>query len=176
MNNFRNFLKRSLERYPIVTNSLIYGTLCSASEFSQQTLSCWGDRQEPYNSSAIGRYVIYGTFIGGPLIANWYRTLDRWFPGKTSSIIVKKLMIDQFTFTPALLAIFYVSMSIMEQKADLFEEMKQKFVPTFKTSCMFWMPAQTMNFLLIPPMYRVSYIAMCSFAWINILCFIKRKN
>ena len=39
---------------------------------------------------------------------------------------------------------------------------------------MFWMPAQTVNFLLVPQTMRVVYIGVCSFAWVNILCFFKR--
>lgn len=67
-------------------------------------------------------------------------------------------------------------MSLMEQKEDALEECKQKFIPTFKNSCLFWMPAQLLNFMLIPPLLRVSYIGMCSFAWINILCYMKRQK
>ena len=44
----------------------------------------------------------------------------------------------------------------------------------FQKSCMFWMPAQAINFLLVPQTMRVVYIAACSFAWVNILCIAKR--
>ena len=44
----------------------------------------------------------------------------------------------------------------------------------FQKSCMFWMPAQAVNFLLVPQTMRVVYIAACSFAWVNILCIAKR--
>jgi len=41
---------------------------------------------------------------------------------------------------------------------------------------MFWLPAQAANFAFVPPSMRVVYIATCSFAWINILCVLKRNN
>ena len=41
-------------------------------------------------------------------------------------------------------------------------------------SCSFWMPAQALNFAFVPNQYRVVYIGAASFAWVNILCIIKR--
>ncbi len=38
------------------------------------------------------------------------------------------------------------------------------------------MPAQAVNFWLMPPSMRVVYIATCSFIWVNILCVLKRLN
>lgn len=67
-------------------------------------------------------------------------------------------------------------MSIMESKTDFIEECKQKILPTFKTSCYFWLPAQVINFLLVPPTYRVVYVGSCAFAWVNILCWFKRQE
>lgn len=65
-------------------------------------------------------------------------------------------------------------MSLLEQKEDILEECRQKFVPTFARSCLFWLPAQTLNFAIVPPQFRVVYISTCAFAWVNILCWIKR--
>ena len=45
-----------------------------------------------------------------------------------------------------------------------------------QASCMFWMPAQAINFALVPPTLRVVYIGTCSFLWVNILCILKRGN
>lgn len=36
-----------------------------------------------------------------------YKWLDRTFPGTTKTIIVKKLVLDQFILTPYLLTVFY---------------------------------------------------------------------
>lgn len=67
-------------------------------------------------------------------------------------------------------------MSWMEGKEDLTLELKQKFLPTFERSCMFWLPAQLFNFVLIPPRFRVIYMGVCGFVWVNILCWIKRQQ
>lgn len=124
----------------------------------------------------LGRYAIMGTFIYSPILYNWYKWLDRAFPGTTKKIILRKLLLDQFILTPPLLVIFYTGMSLMEMQKHPFDECQKKFVPTFARSCLFWLPAQTINFLLIPPQFRVVYMGVASFLWVNILCYVKRQK
>lgn len=71
---------------------------------------------------------------------------------------------------------FVAGMSLMEGAADPLAELREKFVPTFARSCMFWLPAQTVNFMLLPPKFRVIYVGLCALVWVNILCWIKRQS
>lgn len=64
----------------------------------------------------------------------------------------------------------------MEGASDPLAEVKEKLIPTFAKSCLLWLPAQTINFLYVPNRFRMIYLATCSFAWVNILCFIKRQK
>lgn len=67
-------------------------------------------------------------------------------------------------------------LSILEGKADIFEELRQKYVKAFIANQSFWIPVQTVNFSLIPSHLRVTYVASASFIWINVLCYIKRQQ
>lgn len=42
-----------------------------------------------------------------------------------------------------------------------------------QTSCMYWLPVQFLNFLLIPPALRVTFVSIAAFCWVNILCYLK---
>lgn len=64
----------------------------------------------------------------------------------------------------------------MERAQDPFDELKEKFVPTFARSCLFWLPAQAINFNFIGPRFRVVYVGTCSLIWANILCWVKRQK
>uniref|UniRef100_A0A8D8F9K1 Mpv17-like protein n=1 Tax=Culex pipiens TaxID=7175 RepID=A0A8D8F9K1_CULPI len=110
------------------------------------------------------------------LLAERYKWLDKTFPGTAKRIVLRKLLLDQFILTPPLLVIFFTGMAMMERQPSIVEECKQKFVPTFARSCLFWLPAQTVNFLLVPPKFRVVYVGSCAFAWVNILCWVKRQK
>ncbi|KAJ3663659.1 hypothetical protein Zmor_007892 [Zophobas morio] len=178
MSKILKFVKYAFKNHPIITNSLVYGTLFVGAEFSQQTVSkkVLAETPAPYDTPTISRYALYGTTMQGPFLTVWYRWLDRKFVGTSAKIVVQKLLLDQFLMTPQILIVFYVAMSIMERKKDIFEECREKIIPTFKTSCMFWLPAQSINFMLIPPPFRVVYVGTCSFAWVNILCWLKRQE
>ncbi|XP_012284088.1 mpv17-like protein 2 isoform X2 [Orussus abietinus] len=128
---------------------------------------------EDYNWSQLRRYTIYGCALAGPLLYGWYRWLDATYTGTSTKIVLKKLFVDQFILTPPLIMLFFVSMSLMEGRASVLEECKSKFVKTFRTSCLYWIPVQFMNFLLVPPSFRVLYVSVASFCWVNILCYLK---
>ncbi|XP_043649030.1 mpv17-like protein isoform X1 [Drosophila teissieri] len=167
-------------RYPFVTNSAIYGSLYVGAEYSQQFASKrWlstASEREDIDYATIGRYAVMGTAVYAPTLYLWYKWLDRAFPGTTKVIIVKKLVLDQFVLTPYLLTVFYAGMSIMEGSEDVFLELREKFVPTFMRSCIFWLPAQALNFSLVAPRFRVIYMGICGLIWVNILCWTKRQS
>ncbi|KAK0168087.1 hypothetical protein PV327_001923 [Microctonus hyperodae] len=129
---------------------------------------------ENYNWPVIQRYIAYGYFMAGPILHGWYVWLDKTYQGTAAKVIIKKLLCDQFILTPPLIILFFISMSWMEGKDDLLQECKVKFVKTFQTSCLYWIPVQFINFLVISPPFRVLYVSIASFCWVNILCHLKR--
>ena len=87
-----------------------------------------------------------------------------------------KALIDQAVSSPIILVVFYTGMSAMEGRADWFKELKEKFVKSYTFSCCFWLPAQCLNFFLVPNAFRVVYTGCASFFWVNVLCLLKRGN
>ncbi|KAL4142300.1 hypothetical protein QTP88_004786 [Uroleucon formosanum] len=151
----------------MIANLTVYGTIYVGAEFSQQILTKRilnkTEPQEPIDINVLGQYAIVGTLISPNILYFWYKWLDKAFVGTAPKIIVTKLLINQFIMTPP----FYES---LRGEKNLLEECRQKFIPTFKISCVFWSPAQAINFMLVPPAARANYYRMCSFMWINILC------
>ncbi|XP_043271246.1 PXMP2/4 family protein 4 isoform X1 [Venturia canescens] len=127
-----------------------------------------------YDWKQLQRYALIGCFVTGPILHGWYKWLDRIFRGTTMKIIMVKLFADQFILTPPLLVLFFISMSCLEGRKDITRECRMKFVKTFQTSCLYWIPVQFVNFLLIPPALRVLYVSVAAFCWVNILCYLKR--
>lgn len=134
-----------------------------------------------------------------------YKWLDKKYVGTATKTIAKKVLLDQFIMTPQLLVAFYISkrccvacfaahcrspaprhliwllslffsaMAVLEGREDLFEEMRNKYLKTFQTSCLFWLPVQSVNFMFVPSAARVVYVGTSSLVWANILCWIKRQ-
>ena len=76
-------------------------------------------------------------------------------------------------YVPHELFCFFVLMSWLEGKDDVLAECRLKFWPAYAADCVFWIPVQAANFMLVPPAYRVSFIGVMAFVWLNILCVIK---
>jgi len=169
-------IRRLFASRPLLSNCIVYGSLYAGAEFSQQTIirKILTEKEEPYDLNVVGRYGVLGSTVFPSFLFYWYKWLDGRFVGTALKTVLSKTVIDQAVSAPIILVTFYTGMSLMEGKEDLFAECKEKFVPTFTKSCMFWMPAQAINFLLVPQTMRVVYIAACSFAWVNILCIAKR--
>ena len=54
-------------------------------------------------------------------------------------------------------------------------EFRQKFWPVDKAGLLLWPLTQAINFAFITPRFRMVYIGVVGFCWINILSYIKHK-
>lgn len=182
--------KAIVDRNPLLANAVIYGGLYTLAEVSQQTIqqnvvkdtttSCALARDTSsmasrLDMSSVKRYAIMGTVCISPLLTKWYGWLDGRFPCTSTPVVVKKLFLDQFVFTPFVVVVFYVGMSYLEGKRGpkLFDELKEKGLQTFAMDCCFWIPASAINFIFVPAWLRVAFIGLSSFLWLNVLCWIK---
>lgn len=189
--------KSFLKNNQFVSNAIIYGGFYTAAEVVQQAVRC-GDRgataaqlrsqSAPASSASaastaaarmdmesVKRFAIMGTVCISPMLTKWYKWIDARFPCNSTAVVTKKVFLDQFVFTPFVVIVFYVGMSALEGKkgAMLFDELKEKGLKTFAMDCCFWIPNTAFNFLCLPAYLRVSFVALSSFVWINILCWIK---
>lgn len=73
---------------------------------------------------------------------------------------------------------FDIGMSLLEGRkgTEAFLECKSKLIPTVIAGLAFWTPAQTFNFWMIPPIYRVSFMGVLAFLELNGLCLMKRMD
>jgi len=125
--------------------------------------------------TSVKRYAIMGTLVIAPIFTKWYQWLDNRFPATNKTTVIKKIILDQFLLTPWLLAMFFIGMAFLEgaKGKALLHELNEKFVKTFQLDCLYWIPVQALNFVFVPPIFRVVFIGVTTFIWMNFLCFIK---
>lgn len=174
-------LTRALKQRPILTNVCVYGTLYVGAELFQQVVNreFLTPKTEPkpeLDTGTLARYGFMGTCVLPHTLYHAYKFLDAKFPGSSSPMALRKLAIDALIVTPINLTIFYVGMSALERKEDVFAEWKAKLAPTFLTASMFWVPANFVNFRMLPPHARVAFVGGCQIIWVSILCWFKRQN
>jgi hypothetical protein len=190
--------KRIFKRHPLASSCVVYGGLYAAAEITQQTMNqvfksrtnsiavkavCCDSAggggvldKFKYDIDSVQRYLFIGTCVYSPVFYAWYKWLDSRFRGKAVKVVVTKILLDQFLLGPPSLACFFVLMSYLEGKADVWAECKKKFATTYALDCIFWIPVQAINFALVPKSYRVPFIGAAAFVWLNILCIVKNLD
>jgi len=169
-------------KYPPLKNCLTYGTLFCSAELSQQiflkiyTPSSQGKPTEELDTDKLKHLAILGYGVLPNLMTVWYKWLDTKYTSTANRVIVKKVFLDQTCLTIPILIIFFTAMAWFEGQQDITKEFREKFQKTYTTSCAFWLPAQALNFKLVPPQYRIAYNGACGFIWANLLCLLKREG
>jgi len=178
-------VKTMMKNYPILSNAAIYGGLYTAAEVTQQIFRVYNSQQsltarfdgakdQSLDVAKLQRYAVIGSCLG-PMMAKWYQFIDKSYPSKATSVVLKKVALDQFAFTPLCLVIFFVGMAALEgyRGQAMFDELAEKGLKTFAMDCCFWIPNTAVNFLFVPPWLRVTFVAVSSYIWVNVLCWIK---
>ena len=80
-------------------------------------------------------------------MAKWYQFIDKSYPSKATAVVLKKVTLDQFAFTPICLVIFFVGMAALEgyRGQAMFDELAEKGLKTFLMDCCFWIPNTVRN-------------------------------
>ena len=135
-------------------------------------------------------------------MAHIHYSYNRWVPGITFEQQAHS-QIGDHSFTRVVSLYAYLLKSVRPSARPFAPKTKQKCVTTlhgawwitkfarlvvinfnipiswffciFQKSCMFWFPAQAINFIFVPSSMRVVYIGTTSFLWVNILCILKRE-
>jgi len=172
-------IKTLITNNQTVSNALLYGGLYTLAEVTQQSLRLRRSDQpvslSRLDGASVQRYAVMGTACMGPMMASWYQFIDKIYPGRTRAVIIKKLTLDQFAFTPLCVITFFVGMAAMEgyKGREMFDELRQKGLKTFALDCLFWIPNTAFNFMFVPAWLRVAFVSVSSFIWLNALCWIK---
>nr|CAD7196515.1 unnamed protein product [Timema douglasi] len=107
-------IKRVFHKHPFLFNCMVHGTLYTGTDFSQQTFRSKIMRSEiehpkSFDIGSLSRYGVVGYAIYPIMLHNWYKWLDKHYVGTATKTVVKKLLLDQFLFTPPLIAAFYIT-------------------------------------------------------------------
>ena len=133
------------------------------------------EKKEDYDFKLISRYGVLGTAVFPPILFYWYKWLDGRFVGTAVKTIATKVVLDQAVSAPIILGLFYIGnknsipssfrfdfyhfiittfknsgMSLMEGRPDIFQELREKFVDTFKVS---FLSGKKMCFLSVSKMH-----------------------
>ncbi|GAX18761.1 protein Mpv17 [Fistulifera solaris] len=161
-----------LDTHPIttksITSAIIAGIGDGACQYGQRNQSKW-------DVNRTGRFFVLGGVLVGPLIHLWYGVLATYLPGTAVTTVIKRVILDQFVFTPFCLPAWLVSLWTLERTewigrpdADarpLYEKLHQEAPALIQANWCFWIPVMTVNFGFTPVKYQVLFSNVASLLW-----------
>lgn len=95
----------------------------------------------------------------GFLCHYWYNFLDKKIPGKSISIVARKIIYDQILFSPFLIVACLVVAGIIEAstKEEIIRDIQTSGTKLYLAEWIIWPPAQFFNFYFLPTRFRVFY-------------------
>jgi len=178
-----------LDRYPIRTKCLTSGLLAASGDLLCQYLQYRRKLKEMKSRDIlirtslpeknnfnpdflrISRFGVLGCVLVAPIVHFWYGTLMLRIPGSSKLVVFQRTLLDQFLFAPLFVPLFMINLMMLEgQPAVQVQDMLIEKVPsTLMINWILWIPAQVINFSLIPGKYQVLFSNFVGFLWNAIL-------
>jgi len=127
-------------------------------------------------------FTLFGLgYLGGFQYVLWSRWFPLWFPGRSAKSAVACMAFDQTVNTGLwYYPCFYVLQdAVMKAKVEVatfergFQVYKQNIAQDMVNTWKLWVPAQLINFSIVPIFLRAPYGASVSFVWCIILSFLR---
>lgn len=146
-------------------------------EHTQRSKAARAGNAPAYDLTRTGRLGLFGLTYYGPLQHFWYGFLNRRFPTPMTlplasrlSGYAAKVVANQLVLGPIVVSsIFAWSLAWQRRLSDYPAKWRRDTLPTLKKGWSFWVPAATVNFMLIPVQYQVLYMSGCGLVWTTIL-------
>ncbi|KAG7195536.1 uncharacterized protein KQ657_003299 [Scheffersomyces spartinae] len=106
----------------------------------------------------------------------WYKFLQIYSRDPKFIEVLRKVMTDQFCFSPISLCCFFTYGTIVLEGGtieDVKEKLKRIYLKTLLLNYTVWFPVQFMNFLVVPRDFQVPFSSSVSLLW---NCFLSIRN
>jgi protein Mpv17 len=150
---------------------LISGSLSLAGDLAAQLLpQRTADAPLAYDAARGARMGTFGLCLYGPYQHLWYGWLDRAIPARSVPAFAAKVAANQLLLAPIVVGgVFAWTLALQGRLGEWPAKARADFVPTLAAGWRFWVPAATVNFVLVPLRHQVLYMSVCGVVWTAIL-------
>ncbi|KAL4070068.1 hypothetical protein V8B97DRAFT_1917788 [Scleroderma yunnanense] len=176
MASFLRFYNAVLIRRPVLSQSLTAAVLFGAGDIiAQQAIE---ERGKNHDFMRTARLTFYGGAIFGPALTKWYQLLNRIKFSNPTKAVIYRVWLDQAILTPAAVAFFFGTMSILEGKGlpGAVERIRTAYEPTLIRNWAVFIPTQIVNFALVPHHLRFVVVSVVSLFWNTYLSAVNARS
>lgn len=151
-----------MRKHPKKTNAVMTGSLFGAGDIIAQIFFPSKEGDGKYDYMRTTRSVVYGSMVFSFIGDKWFRfvnnklVLPRTAPSHWTNTIYR-VTVDQLLFAPALIPLYFGSLTLMEGKSLSVAKHKidERWWETLRNSWFVWPPFQLLNFSLVPVQHRL---------------------
>lgn len=157
--SLKTFHKKAFSpTYLLYTNVCISVSLSSVGDFLEQNYELYKNDIDKYSAKRTFHMALSGLTVG-VACHYWYKFIDARIPGRSLSIVLRKVFWDQIICSPIVISTFFITLGILEQtgKEEIIQEIKEKAWRLYLAEWTIWPPAQIINFYFLPNKYRILY-------------------
>lgn len=154
------------DKYLLYTNLGISFTLSGVGDVIEQQYELIRGTLKEWDKLRTRKMALSGITVG-IMCHYYYALLDKRLPGRSMSVLVKKVFIDQLVCSPLCISVFLVTIAYLEGQTlkQFLEDLKRKGWRLYCADWVVWPPAQFINFYFLPPKYRVLYDSTISLGY-----------
>lgn len=169
---FEKYNRLLLEK-PILTKSITSGVIAFVADIACQKIvgtskvTADGKKDTSIDWARTARFTALQFALIGPLLHYWYGFLMTRLPGASMLTTVYRVALDQLVFAPfcCIPALFSCAL-MMEGKTDQIpSKLKADWAPTVAANLALWVPAQFINFKLVPAQFQVLFANSVGLFW-----------
>ena len=184
--------RSAMENAPLLTNMCTSGVCMFTGDTTAQYVELKRSNKDMtfknWNPTRTAVAVGWNTFLFTPLFAVWFRQLDKWFAGTAVKTVMKKVVLNQCVVSLPINAGYLSYTTAVEQflspgKFDpaaihkrLTTQLSEDVPKLFVSSNLLWIPVNSLNFLFVPPTFRVLPTIFCSTGWSTYLSLTAHKR
>lgn len=166
-----------LNSHPWTTTSVATGFFCGFGDvIAQQGIEKRGLKN--HNIRRTLKMTSIGLFVVGPGIRKWYLILEKLAPGSGSKQTIKKVVLDQLLWAPAINCTVFVLSDKIDGKTN--EQVKTNlstnYIQTMKVNYLIWPGVQLANFYFVPFQHRILVVNVVVVFWNTFLAWMVNKK
>ncbi|KAI0033872.1 hypothetical protein K488DRAFT_77606 [Vararia minispora EC-137] len=154
-----------LLRRPVLGSCLTSAVLFGAGDVAAQ--QAVERRGTDHDLARTARLAFYGGAVFGPPVATWFGVLGRLQFTSPAKAVVYRTFLDQTLAAPVMVGVFFSVMPLLEGRgpAESQRRLSANYANTLIANWGVFVPAQLVNFSVVPPQLRFVFIGVVSLFW-----------
>ena len=144
-------------------------------------LACQGviEQRDHLDGRRLLTFTALGGFLVGPTLHGWYAWLHRAIPGSTAGSVLQRLALDQGVFAPIFTPSFMFAVRVLERPQEApraLASVADDWWPAVTANWKLWIPAQLVNFAIVPLHFQVLFANGVALVWNTYLSHITHRS